>query len=120
MTKLGVDSNTNVLEVGCGAGATSVYIAKNYGSKVSGVDLNPNGVQTGTEEAEKAGVSDLASFKVVDVNQGLPFPEETFDVVFCNDTMCHIPNRIDVFQDWGRVLKPGGKFMFTDAMVISG
>ena len=34
--------------------------------------------------------------------------------------MCHISNRIDVLRDWHRVLRPGGRMLFTDAMIVTG
>ena len=34
--------------------------------------------------------------------------------------MCHIPNRLDVLSDWHRVVRPGGRMLFTDAMVVTG
>ena len=43
MGKLGVSESSHVLEVGSGAGGTSVYIAQNFGCQVTGVDLNPHG-----------------------------------------------------------------------------
>ena len=43
MGKLGVTKDTKMLEIGSGAGGTSVYIAKKYGCTMHGVDLNPNG-----------------------------------------------------------------------------
>jgi len=120
MGKLGVTKDTKMLEIGSGAGGTSVYIAKKYGCTMHGVDLNPNGVETGKKLAEKDGVSATCKFQVIDASKPLPFEPGTFDAVFCNDSMCHIPGRQGVLEDWKRVLKPGGKLIYTDAMVVSG
>jgi len=120
MAKIGVTKSTNMLEVGSGAGGTSVYIAKKYGCTMKGVDLNPHGVETGTKLAKKDGVAGTCSFQVIDASKPLPFDANTFDAVFCNDSMCHIPGRTSVLEDWKRVLKPGGKLIYTDAMVVSG
>ena len=120
MGKLGVTSSSHVLEVGSGAGGTAVFLAQEYSCQVTGVDLNPNGIETGTKLAKLEGVDGSVSFKVIDASKPLPYAEGSFDAVFCNDTMCHIPGRQSVLEDWRRVLKRGGQMIFTDAMVVSG
>ena len=70
--------------------------------------------------AKLEGVDGKVSFKVIDASKPLPYAEGSFDAVFCNDSMCHIPGRQSVLEDWRRVLKPGGRIVFTDAMVVSG
>jgi SAM-dependent methyltransferase len=65
-------------------------------------------------------LSDRVGFEVVDAGKPLPFPAERFDAVISNDAMCHIPNRLAVLRDWHRVLRPGGRALFTDAMVLTG
>jgi SAM-dependent methyltransferase len=59
-------------------------------------------------------------FLSIDASRRLPLPDATFDVVISNDAMCHIPNRLDVLRDWHRLLRPGGRMLFTDAMVVTG
>jgi len=120
MGKLNVTKSTKILEIGSGAGGTSVYIANKYGCTMKGVDLNPHGVENGTQLAQKDGVAATCSFQVIDASKPLPFDADSFDAVFCNDSMCHIPGRQSVLEDWKRVLKPGGKLIYTDAMVVSG
>jgi 2-polyprenyl-3-methyl-5-hydroxy-6-metoxy-1,4-benzoquinol methylase len=43
-----------------------------------------------------------------------------FDVVISNDAMCHIADRASVLVDWFRLLRPGGRMLFTDALVVTG
>lgn len=50
----------------------------------------------------------------------MPFPDESFDVVFCNDSINHLPGRMEVLRDWHRVLRPGGRVLFTDPIVVTG
>ncbi|HVQ43088.1 MAG TPA: methyltransferase domain-containing protein [Vicinamibacterales bacterium] len=117
---LQVGAETTVLEVGSGSGGPAVYLAKRRGCRVTGVDLNEHGIANGTRLAVDGGLADRATFQRVDASQPLPFPAASFDAVVSNDAMCHIANRIDVLKDWYRVLRPGGRMLFTDAMVVSG
>jgi len=56
----------------------------------------------------------------VDASKRLPFPAARFDAVLSNDAMCHISNRLEVLSEWHRVLRPHGRILFTDAMVVTG
>jgi SAM-dependent methyltransferase len=117
---LQVGADTTVLEVGSGSGGPAVYLAKRRGCRVTGVDLNEHGIANGTRLAVDGGLADRVTIQRVDASQPLPFPDGSFDAVVSNDAMCHIANRMDVLEDWHRVLRPGGRMLFTDAMVISG
>ena len=66
------------------------------------------------------GVADRVEFRQVDGDVCLPFDDGTFDVVICNDAFNHLPNRPEVLREWCRVLKPGGRAMFTDPVVVTG
>jgi SAM-dependent methyltransferase len=87
---------------------------------VTGVDINGHGVQNGLRLARERGLTERVTFQQVDASQPVPFAPETFDAVLSNDSMCHIANRLDVLRDWHRVLRPGGRMLFTDAMVVTG
>jgi SAM-dependent methyltransferase len=50
----------------------------------------------------------------------LPFSENTFDAVFANDTFSLLPDRIGLLRQCHRVLRPGGRLLFTDPMVLVG
>ena len=118
--QLGIGAETDVLEVGSGSGGPAVFLAQTLGCRVTGVDLNEHGVRNARVLAETRGVEGRVDFQTVDASQPLPFPPDRFDVIVSNDAMCHIRNRVAVLQDWFRVLRPGGRVLFTDAMVITG
>jgi SAM-dependent methyltransferase len=68
-----------------------------------------------------AGIGRQLRFEVCDVSQPLPFADETFDAVFANDVVCHIPGRPSLIREMYRVLKPGvGRMLFSDALIIGG
>jgi SAM-dependent methyltransferase len=118
--KLGIDANTDVLEVGSGSGGPAVYLAAKRGCRITGVDINEHGVRNATSLASSNGLADRARFETVDANKSLPFADASFDVIVSNDAMCHIADRASALRDWHRILRPGGRACFTDAMIITG
>ncbi|HET8622590.1 MAG TPA: class I SAM-dependent methyltransferase [Gemmatimonadales bacterium] len=117
---LGVRAGSAVLEVGSGSGGPAVYLAAKRGCRVTGVDINEHGVRNAAALAESRDLAERTRFEVVDANQPLPFPPNSFDAVVSNDAMCHLRDRLAVLRDWHRVLRPGGRALFTDAMVLTG
>jgi cyclopropane fatty-acyl-phospholipid synthase-like methyltransferase len=118
--QLGVAPGADVLEVGSGSGGPAVYLATARDCRVTGVDINAHGVRNARALADSRGLSQRVRFEVVDASQPLPFAGECFDAIVSNDAMCHIANRVAVLREWHRVLRPGGRALFTDAMVLTG
>ena len=118
--QLGVTANSNVLEVGSGSGGPAVYLAVKRGCRVTGVDINEHGIRNAIELAADRGVADRVDFRVTDAGAALPFSTAGFDAIVSNDAMCHIQQRLAVLREWHRVLRPEGRVLFTDAMVITG
>ena len=117
---LEIDNRSKVLEVGSGSGGPALFIAAETGCRIVGVDVNEFGVRNANGLAASRGLSDLAEFRSIDAGRPLPLGAGSFDVVFSNDVMCHIPDRQNVLREWHRVLKAGGRMLFTDALVITG
>jgi SAM-dependent methyltransferase len=115
-----VRENSRVLEVGSGSGGPAIYLAAERGCHVTGVDINEHGVENGRRLAEDRGLADRVRFDSVDASKPLPFSDATFDAVLSNDAMCHIANRLDALRDWHRVVRSGGRILFTDALVVTG
>src|SRR5262245_35347119 len=115
-----VRGDGHVLEVGSGSGGPAVYLAAARGCRVTGIDINEHGVRNGERLALTQGLANRVTFHVVDASASLPFPSAAFDAVLSNDAMCHISNRLEVLAEWHRVLRPHGRMLFTDAMIVTG
>jgi cyclopropane fatty-acyl-phospholipid synthase-like methyltransferase len=118
--QLGVGPGADVLEVGSGSGGPAVYLATARKCRITGVDINEHGVRNARALADSRGLSERVHFEVVDASQPLPFVGESFDAIVSNDAMCHLTSRVAVLREWYRLLRPGGRALFTDAMVLTG
>jgi SAM-dependent methyltransferase len=117
---LRIGRGSRVLEVGSGSGGPALYLAMARGCRVTGVDINEHGVRNARALAHSRGLSDRVDFEIVDAGRPLPFPDACFDAIVSNDAMCHIANRRKALQEWHRVLRSGGRALFTDAMILTG
>lgn len=104
------DKSLKVLDVGCGFGGTSRYIAKKLpNSEVKGITLSPQQVKRGTELAVEQGVPN-ASFQVMNALK-MEFEDNSFDIVWACESGEHMPDKKAYIDEMMRVLKPGGKFV---------
>lgn len=98
-----------VLEVACGRGVFACYYAKNYGAKITGMDLNPDMITTSIERAKKEGVDNSTDFRVADaLNSPLPFPNNSFDIVVNECALGIADDPQKHLNEMLRVAKPGG------------
>ncbi|HXT24597.1 MAG TPA: methyltransferase domain-containing protein [Candidatus Eisenbacteria bacterium] len=117
---LGITAESNVLEIGSGSGRYALQVASATGCRIVGVDVNDPGVQNANQLAASQNLADRVHFEKCDASQPLRYGEATFDAVFSNDVLCHIPGRDKLLRGLFRVLKPGGRLLFSDALVIGG
>lgn len=118
--RLDLTPDCSVLEIGSGSGRYALYVAETARCQVVGLDLNAEGVHTANVLAERRNLSAQVRFQQCDVSQPLPFGDANFDAIFSNDVFCHIPGRLALLRGLWRVLKPGGRMIFSDALVIGG
>ena len=109
-----------VLDVACGSGHTTLRIAHRTGCSVHGIDIHAAAIAEARNAAEQAGLTSRASFDQVDGGIRLPYEDTSFDALICIDAINHLPNRAAVLKEWARVLKLGGRLVFTDPIILTG
>ena len=100
----------NVLEVGCGIGVLSSYLAEKYGWKVTGIDLDPEQIKSAKKTHRE---NENLNFIEADATK-LLFMDNKFDLVLSVDALHHIPNRNKTFDEINRVLKSNGFYILVD------
>jgi SAM-dependent methyltransferase len=84
------------------------------------VDINAHGIAAGNAMAREQQVDECVRFELADASAALPFADATFDALLCIDAVNHLPDRARVLREWGRVLKAGGRILFTDPITVTG
>mmetsp|Transcript_7462 Transcript_7462/g.15461 ORF Transcript_7462/g.15461 Transcript_7462/m.15461 type:complete len:390 (+) Transcript_7462:62-1231(+) len=107
-----VDSKAKVLDVGCGFGGTSRYLARALGpeSEVTAITLSPKQVERANELAVEQNTPNC-NFMVEDALEMPSFPDNSFDIVWACESGEHMPDKKKYIDQMMRVLKPGGKFV---------
>ncbi len=105
-----LNDKQDFLEVGCGNGVVSRYLANNYHSRVIGIDIDPEQIAL----AEK-GIGDVTNICFLEADAtGLPFEAGSFDVVLSFGVMHHIDNWLAALGEIKRVLRAKGYFIYAD------
>src|SRR5215469_3693416 len=90
---LELTADSFVLEVGCGSGRYALQVAETVGCRVLGVDVNEEGLRNANALARARTLSTQVRFEHCDASKALPYPDASFNGIFANDVMCHLPQR---------------------------
>jgi len=117
LSQLNFSEQDHILDVGCGLGGASRFVANKYNNQVSGIDLTQEYIETGKALCTWVGLD-----KQVTLHQGnalaMPFQDEIFDGGFIMHTGMNIENKTRLFTEVYRVLRPGASFGVYDIMRI--
>ena len=99
----------SALDLGCGTGEMlKLILQEDVGKKLYGIDLSEKMLHV-----VKSKLPEQVKLLLGD-SEALPVPDNTFDVVYCNDSFHHYPAPMNVLREVHRVLKPGGTFLMGD------
>ncbi|MEA3465222.1 MAG: methyltransferase domain-containing protein [Thermodesulfobacteriota bacterium] len=111
----GLDENSRVLDIGAGYGGAARYLAKNFGCQVVALNLSEKENERNRQMNHEQGLDHLV--EVVDGSfEDIMAPDHSFDMVWSQDAILHSGEREKVVEEAARVLKPRGRFIFTDPM----
>jgi tocopherol O-methyltransferase len=105
-----VQQGSTVLDIGCGFGASSLYLARKYGAHATGITISPVQVEMARKAAVAASVD--AQFLLMDA-EALDFPRP-FDLLWSVESISHYHDRQSFFANAARYLRAGGVFALTD------
>ncbi|MDY0219914.1 MAG: methyltransferase domain-containing protein [Desulfobacterium sp.] len=108
--RCGLASTDKILDAGCGIGGSSRFLSKHFNSSVTGIDLVEAFVRVARMLTRAAGLENRVSFIQGDL-EDLDIQESTFDVVWCQHTLMNISDKQKTFNEFYRVLKPGGRLI---------
>lgn len=106
----------HVLDAGCGVGGTAIWLAKEFGVRVTGLTNCEPHVALATEQAEQREVGHLVEFRYGDFME-MPFPNACFDAVLNHETYCYAPDKPAYLRGVHRILKPGGRWQTLDGFL---
>ena len=114
-SKLKLNSDTKLLDLGSGYGGAARYLTKKYGCQVTCLNLSETQNERNESLNKKNGLDHLIT--VMEGNfEDIPFSDNSFDVVWSQDAIVHSGNREQVLSEVNRVLMETGDFIFTDLM----
>jgi SAM-dependent methyltransferase len=120
ISRLGLSRSSRFLDLGCGPCGPLTFILSSVGCPGTGTDLSASALAVGRARAAALGLESLISLREADLNEPIPFATNSFDAVMALDVVLHLRDRAQLFQEVARTLCPGGKFLFTDAGVLTG
>ncbi len=107
-----LDDETDFLEIGCGNGNVSKYIAKNYIGNVIATDIDSE--QIAADSRSSSNISNL-TFQIADAID-LPFKDESFDVIISFGVLHHVKGWQKALTEIIRVLRPGGYLLYAEVI----
>ena len=105
-----VEQAQNILDVGCGIGGSSLYLADKFNANATGITLSQFQAARASQRAQALGLSSRSEFLVADA-QAMPFADNSFDLVWALESGEHMPDKNKFMQECYRVLQPGGKLI---------
>ncbi|NNG27028.1 MAG: class I SAM-dependent methyltransferase [Ignavibacteriaceae bacterium] len=114
-----INPEEKILDLGCGIGGSARFLAASYGCSTTGIDITKEYCNAASELSKLLSLEDKTEFHHADVTD-LPFGIESFNIVWSEHVQMNIENKLKLFQEVYRVLKPGGKLLLYEVFKGKG
>ncbi len=109
----GIEPGQKVLDAGCGVGGSLFYLAREYGIKGVGITLSEKQMEFAEKLRRQKTFAGSLSFSLEDYCN-TSFPDNSFDVVWCIESITSTPTKEKFAREAYRLLKKGGKLIVAD------
>jgi SAM-dependent methyltransferase len=109
---LRIGPGATIADLGCGNGGAGLWIARELGANLIGIDLSAGGVAAASERAKKLGLGGRAEFREGDIT-ATGLPSASCDGAISLDVLCFVPDKTAAVNEVRRILCPGARFAFT-------
>jgi len=110
-----IGKDTRILDLGSGYGGAARYLASTFGCHVDCLNLSEVENQRNIDKNKAVMLTQLITVTTGNFEE-IPFGDEKYDIVWSEDSFLHSGNKSQIFKEIKRVLKKGGKLIFTDPM----
>jgi SAM-dependent methyltransferase len=108
----GLARGDHLVDLACGAGGPGLWVARQQGARLTGVDLSAAGVEAAGERARAVGLADRATFRVGSF-AATGLGSGSADGAMTVDALQYAPGKAAALAEVARILRPGGRFVFT-------
>jgi SAM-dependent methyltransferase len=120
IARLRLTPSTRLLDLGCGPGGPLTFLVGLVRCRGFGADVSAEGISAARARAVSFGLDSLITWQQADLNEPLALADGSFEAVMSLDVILHLRDRLHLFREVHRLLAPGGRFLFSDAGVITG
>ena len=113
-TRAELHSSDRVLDAGCGVGGSAIWLVRELGVWVVGINVVPGDIDRARRYARRRKVADRVTFELQDMTR-TAFPDASFDVVWAIESVCHVPDKREFLAEARRLLRPGGRLVVAEA-----
>ncbi len=104
-----IQQGSIIIDAGCGLGHSTLWLAEHYNALVTGITIVPKQVETMQKFIARKGIKNVSFLEASYFN--MPFEDNSVDVVWAMEAVCHAKDKSHFYKEAYRILKPGGKLL---------